>query len=92
MNDSIKKYFKKDLAGYYLDSKSNKYLLRGVSCSFDKTRNLKASEQSKKYPTSYSKIYFLINSFLELIREDNGFTERNIKLDTIELNGEKKAL
>lgn len=87
MNKNLEKYFKKDITGYYLDKESNEYRLKGVTCSFDKTRNNIAKEQAKLDPIPFSKVYSYINEFLELIREENGFTDKNIKVDTIKLNG-----
>lgn len=87
MNSSLKKYFVKEKDGYYYNKKSNKYLLKGVSCSNDITRNEKAANQAALDPIPFSKVYSYINEFLELIREDNGFTDKNIKLDSIMLDG-----
>lgn len=86
MNKSLEKYFIQDKDGYYLNKESNKYKLKGVSCPFDKTRNNMAKEQAKSAPVPFGKVYSYINEFLELIREDNGFIEENIKIDTIKFN------
>lgn len=87
MNSNLVKYFEKDKEGYYFDQKSNEYKLKGVSCSYDRTRNERAGEQATIDSVPFGKVYSYINEFLELIREDNGFTEKNIKLDTIKLDG-----
>lgn len=87
MNSSLEQYFVKEKDGYYYNKKSNKYLLKGVSCSNDRTRNKKAAEQAASAPIPFSKVYSYINEFLELIREDNGFTDKNIKKDSIMLDG-----
>ena len=87
MNGNLLKYFKKDIEGYYFHKGSNEYRLKGVSCPYDRTRNEKAGKQASFKPIPFSKVYFYINEFLELIREDNGFTEKNIKIDTINLDG-----
>lgn len=88
MNDNLAKYFKKDKDGYYLDGRNNEYRLKGVNCPYDKTREKKAHEQAE-IPSipSLSKVYSYINEFLELIREENGFTVKNVKIDTINLEG-----
>lgn len=87
MNSELEKYFVKEKDGYYYDEKSNEYLLKGVSCPNDRTRNEKAANQVTLDPIPFSKVYSYINEFLELIREDNGFTDKNIKLDSIMLDG-----
>ena len=46
MNGNLEKYFKKDMEGYYLDKESNEYKLKGVNCSYDRTRNEKAAKQA----------------------------------------------
>lgn len=40
-------------------------------------------------PISFIKVYSYVNEFLELVREENGFTEKNIKIDTIKLDGKE---
>lgn len=86
MNSNLEKYFKKDIKGYYLDKKSNEYKLKGVSCSYDRTRNEKAANQASLESVSLGQVFSYINEFLELIREDNGFSGKNTRLDSIKLN------
>lgn len=83
MNSDLEKYFKKEIEYYYFDKDSNEYRLRGVSCLCDRTRNEKAVEQASLEAIPLGKVYSYINEFLELIREENGFTEKKIKIDTI---------
>lgn len=92
MNRNLEKYFKKDIEGYYFDKKSNAYRLRGVSCTCDRTRNEKAAKQASFKSIPFAKVYSYINEFLELIREDNGFTEKNIKIDTITLDDKEHII
>lgn len=92
MDNTLNKYFIQDKEGYYYNYEKNKYLLKGVRCSNDRTRNEKASEQSKLAPVPMSKVYSYINEFLELIREDNGFIDKNTKIDAIELDGTKHII
>lgn len=84
---NLKKYFEKDKEGYYYDDKKNEYKLKGVQCQYDRTRNDKAVKQGMLNAVPFSKVYSYINEFLEVIREDNGFTEKNKKIDTIKLDG-----
>lgn len=87
MDINLKKYFEKDKEGYYYDNKQNEYKLKGVRCQYDRTRNDKAVKQGMLNAVQFSKVYSYINEFLEVIREDNGFTEKNKKIDTIKLDG-----
>lgn len=86
MNGNLKKYFEKDIRGYYLDTKNNEYKLKGVKCSSDRTRNEKAAKQAELESVSLSRVFSYINEFLELIREDNGFEEKNARLEIIKLD------
>ncbi len=92
MNSKLKKYFKKDIEGYYFDKKSNKYKLKGVSCSYDRTRNEKAAKQALLESVPLGKVFSYINEFLELIREDNGFNEKNTRLDIIKLDNTEHVI
>lgn len=92
MHSDIAKYLKKDIEGYYYDKKSKEYKLKGVNSSRDKTRNEKAAEQAALEAIPFDKVYSYINEFLELIREENGFNEKNIKVDTIELDGKEHTI
>ena len=87
MNINLKKYFEKDISGYYYNASKNEYLLKGVKCSSDKTRNDKARNQANLSAVPFSQVYNYINEFLELIRADNGYSEKNVQLDTIVLDG-----
>lgn len=92
MNE-VENYLKKDIEGYY--KKCDGYFLRGVAgvnrCK-DKTRNDKAKKQAKLSPVPFCKVYSYVNEFLELVREENGFTEKNIKIDTIKLDGKEHII
>lgn len=91
MNSTLNRYLEKqDIDGYYM--KGDKHLLKGAKCPNDRTRIEKALEQAKRAPVPLSKVYSYINEFLELIREDNGFTNKNIKKDAIELDGVKNII
>ena len=92
LNSDLEKYFKKDIDGYYFDKKSNEYRLRGVNCPFDRTRNEKAVKQASFNAIPFGKVYAYINDFLELIREDNGFLEKNFKIDTIMLGDKEHTI
>ena len=93
MNEYVANYLKKDIKGYYFKEKSKGYFLKGVAgvkgCT-DKTRNGKAREQAELSP--FCKVYSYVNEFLELVREENGFTEKNIKIDTIKLDGKEHII
>ena len=86
MNGNLEKYFKKDMEGYYLDKESNEYKLKGVNCSYDRTRNEKAAKQASLESVPFGQVFSYINEFLELIREDNGFEEKNARLEIIKLD------
>lgn len=88
-NNNLQKYFKIDEDGFYHAEKDNKYKLRSVKNPYDKTRYNKATEQSKLPPCPISQVFAYINEFLELIRDDNGFEEKIIQIDTIKL-GERE--
>lgn len=92
MNEYVVNYLKKDIEGYYFDKRNNEYKLKGVCCSFDRTRKDKALKQAKLEPVSFVKVYSYVNEFLELVREENGFTEKNIKIDTIKLDGKEHII
>ena len=47
MNEYVVNYLKKDIEGYYFDKRNNEYKLKGVCCSFDRTRKDKALKQAK---------------------------------------------
>lgn len=95
MNEYVANYLKKDIEGYYFDKKCNGYFLRGVAgvkgCT-DITRNDKAIKQAELSPVPFCKVYSYVNEFLELVREENGFTEKNIKIDTIKLDGKEHII
>lgn len=88
IDESLKKYFIQDISGYYFDEKRNGYYLRGVAgvgkC-LDRTRNDEAQHQAKLSPVPFCEVYSYINEFLEKIRNSNGFIEKNIRIDTIQL-------
>ena len=86
MNSILEKYFEKDKEGYYFDKKSNEYRLKGVRCSYDRTRNEKATKQASLESVPLGQVFSYINEFLELIREDNGFNEKQVRLDIIKLD------
>lgn len=96
---NLEEYFKMDESGkegFYYD-KDNTYKLKSVDKTKDKdkTRIEKAVEQAntdKRPIIPLSKVYSYINEFLECIREDNGFTEKNIKIDFIELDGKEHLI
>lgn len=89
MNSNLKNYFKIDMEGFY--KKNDIYMLKGVDI-YDRTRNEKAAEQAKLEPIPFCKVYSYINELLELVREENGFTEKNIKKDAIKLDGEEHII
>jgi hypothetical protein len=91
MNNNLNKYFKKDESGYYFD-KSGERKLKGVNCSYDRTRNEKAIKQAGVDPVPLCKVFSYINEFLELIREENGFFEKNIRFDTITLDNKNHII
>ena len=91
-DDILKKYFKKDEAGYYYNAKCNGYRLKGVSHPKDRTRNDKAVGQAEIESVSFSKVYAYINEFLELIRESNGFTDKIIQADSIQLDNKEHII
>lgn len=95
MKEQLKPYFTQDIRGYYFDKKRNDYFLRGVvgvkQC-VDRTRNDKAIKQAKLCPVPFSKVYSYINEFLEMIRESNGFSKKNIKIDTIKLESKEHII
>ncbi len=87
MNITIEKCFEQDKNGYYFNKEKKEWLLKGVNRQNDRTRNDKAAEQAKLNPVPFGKVYSYINDFLELIREDNGYKDKNITLDSINLDG-----
>lgn len=95
MKESLEQYFTQDITGYYLDKKHNGYFLRGVAgvkqC-VDRTRNDKAIKQAELSPVPFCKVYSYINEFLEMIRESNGFSKKNIKIDTIQLGSKEHTI
>ncbi len=95
MKEQLKPYFTQDIRGYYFDKERNDYFLRGVvgvkQC-VDRTRNDKAIKQAKLCPVPFSKVYSYINEFLEMIRESNGFSKKNIKIDTIQLESKEHTI
>lgn len=93
MNNDLKKYFEKDIEGYYFDEHNCEYKLKSVNNRRDKTRRNKANKQAKiPFIPSFSKVYSYINEFLEYIREDNGFIEKNNRIDVIELDGKEHII
>lgn len=57
MNITIEKYFEKDKNGYYFNEKKKEWLLKGVRCLNDRTRNDKAVEQAALDPVAFDTIY-----------------------------------
>ena len=85
MDSNLNKFFEKDLNGYYWNQEKNCYVLKGVNHPKDKTRNEEAAKQVTMKPIPFSKVYSYINEFLEMIRKDNGFEEKIIRIDSIKL-------
>lgn len=88
MDESLKQYFTQDKTGYYFDDEGNGYLrgVVGVKKCYDRTRNEKAIKQAEIDSIPISKVYSYINEFMEIIRNANGFTDKNIQVDTIRLD------
>lgn len=89
--NTIEKYLKIELAGFYQDKINGGYRLKGLGYAKDRTREEKAMEQAELAPTSFSDVYAYINEFLDLLRLTNGFDKKRIVLDTIHL-GNKEHL
>lgn len=83
---NLDKYFQIDDDAFYED-KNGKKKFRGVQKYYwDTVRNDKAIQQSKIPPISIGKILAYINEFIELLREENGYGDKNVRLDTIVLD------
>lgn len=92
MNIEFEKFFKKDEAAFYVNDFGEKKF-RGVKRYYgDSTRNDKAEEQAKLNPVSFDVVFSYVNNFLELIRSDNGYKEKNIRRDYIELGNNQLVI
>lgn len=87
---NLQKYFSKNLSGFYPDPQNGEYRLRSIDPSKDRdeVRLKKALEQADLMPVPLGKIFGYVNEFLELIRAENGFNEKNVRTDTISLEGQ----
>lgn len=82
----ISKYFNKNEEAFYINDFGEKRF-RGVKRYYgDSVRNDKADEQAKISPVSISTVFSYVNEFLEMIRFNNGVTEKNIRCEHIELD------
>lgn len=86
----IETYLKKDISGYYYNSKSNQYLLKGVRT--DNTRKLKAIEQAELEAVPLKQVYAYINECLELVRKSNGYMEEITRENSIALDGKEHRI
>ena len=95
MDESLKQYFTQDKTGYYFSEKDKGYILRGVAgvkkC-YDRTRNEKAIKQAEIEPVPLSKVYSYINEFIEIIRNANGFKDKIIQIDSIQLDNKEHVI
>lgn len=83
---NLDKYFKIDEDAFYVDMYGN-HRFRGVLKYYgDTIRNDKAIQQAKLPATAISKVFSYVNEFLELLREDNGYTVKNVRCDSIMLD------
>lgn len=79
-------FFQKSDEAFY-KNKEGRIKFRGVHKYYgDTTRNDKAAEQSKLTPTPICEVFTYINEFIELLREENGYGDKNVRFDTIVLD------
>lgn len=81
MDESLKQYFTQDVTG-----NGNLRGVAGVKRCYDRTRNGKAIKQAELDSVLFIKVYSYINEFVEIIRNSNGFTDKNIQIDIIRLD------
>ena len=94
MDESLKQYFTQDKTGYYFDEEDKGYLrgVAGVKRCYDRTRNEKAIKQAEIEPVPLSKVYSYINEFIEIIRNTNGFKDKIIQIDSIQLDNKEHVI
>lgn len=79
-------FFQKDRDAFYEVNGMEKF--RGVRGYYgDNVRNEKAEEQAMLLPVPLSDIFSYVNEFIELIRTENGYTNKTVRCETIELDG-----
>jgi len=86
MMEEIDKFFKKDEDAFYINE-SGKKCFRGVRFPEDTIRKDKAKQQAKLPVVPYNEIFTYVNEFLELIRLNGGFQEKNVMQKSIKLDG-----
>lgn len=91
---NLSMFFKKDRRGYYFDKEGNGRLrgVAGIKHCNDRTRNDEAKKQSTLEPVPFSIVYSYINEFFEIIRESNGFTDKNIQIDSIQTDNKEHII
>ena len=83
---NLDKYFKTNDKAFYIDKNGNKKF-RGVKKYYgDTIRNDKAIEQAKIPSVPIGNVLAYINEFIELLRKENGYDEKNVRFDTIILD------
>lgn len=86
MKEDLSLFFQKDKDVFYeIDGKKK---FRGVHGYYgDIVRNNKANEQAKLLPVPFNEIFFYVNEFLEMIRFDNGYHNKIVRCESIDLDG-----
>lgn len=92
MCKDLKQFFNVNDEAFYEDVNGEKKF-RGVKKYYgDTVRNEKAKEQVQRVPLPISRVFHYVNEFLEMIRMQNGFTEKNIRVESIYLDDEKLVI
>lgn len=91
MIPELKAYFKQDEDAFYIN-RYGKRSFRGVGHYEDNVRINKAKEQAELSPVSFEEIFSYVNEFLELMRTNNGYKEKIIRHEYIELDGVQQEI
>lgn len=86
MDMDLEKYFQKNESAFYLDGKGEKRF-RGVHKYYgDTLRNDKAKNQSEFSPAPICNVFAYVNEFIELLRTENGYSEKNVRFEPFVLD------
>ncbi len=91
-NVIINDLFKVDESCFYINRYGERKF-RGVDGYYGDTLRLdKAKYEVSKPMKSISEVFYLVNYILEILRYDNGFSKRNIKIDNIKLDNKEHTI
>ena len=85
MDLDLSKYFQTENKAFYYNDNGEKRP-RGVKWYGDTVRKDKAKDQSDLPPTPICNVFIYVNEFIELLRAENGYCEKNVRFEPFVLD------